>query len=191
MKYPDLLNDSLPPVKSQTLNYNRSINVVLTGNSPRELGFLYNILKNSKRIFNIDAVFSVQQLFKTVVKKQPDCIVLDENLGKTLVEDILDTLSSDERSKRIPITILRNETSPKIYYSAVQTYVIKEKMTKEGVTNAIINAIKSKKNQRYFYTTYSSNYSFLWGTININKAKLSNLLMVLKKWMPSNLVKNI
>jgi len=187
-----LLNDNLPPVKSEILNTHKAINILLIGNNPGDLGYLSQYLKASRRKFHTDAVFCIKNCLKFVVANQPDCIMIDENLGQENVEEILDDLNSDYRTNSIPITILRQENSPKIYYSAVQTYIIKEKMSKEGITDAILNAIKSKKNQRYFYTTYSNSYSILGGAFSINKNKFANFLVLIKKWIPlGNLVKNI
>lgn len=186
------MNENLPPVKSQILNVHKPINILLIGNNPGDLGNLYQYLKASRRKFHAEAIFCVKNCLKFVFKNQPDCILIDDNLGQENVEELLDDLSSDYRSNGIAITILRHENSPKIYYSAVQTYVIKEKMTKEGITDAIMNAIKSKKNQHYFYTTYSSSYSILGGAFSINKSKLTNILILIKKWASlGNLVKNI
>lgn len=187
-----IYNENLPVAKSQILNSHKPINILLVGNNPGELGSLVQYLNASRRKFNSEAVFCLKNCLGFVIKNQPDCILIDENLGQENVEELLDELSSDYRSKSIAITILRHETSQKIYYSAVQTYVIKEKITKEGITGAILNAIKAKKNQRYFYTTYSNNFSFFGGALSINKSKFNSLLMSLKKWLPlGNLVKNI
>ncbi|MDQ3392812.1 MAG: response regulator [Bacteroidota bacterium] len=173
------------------MNTHKPINILLIGNNPRDLGSISQYLRASRRKFHAEAVFCIRDCNKYIIKNQPDCILIDENLGQENVEEILDELNSDYRTNNLAITILRQENSPKIYYSAVQTYVIKEKLSKEGLTDAILKAIKSKKSQRYFYTTYSSNYSILGGTFSINKAKLSNFLMMLKKWVSlGNLAKN-
>ncbi len=187
-----LFNDNLPPIKSQILNSHKPINILLIGNNPGDLGSLYQYLQASRRKFNTEAVFCLKNCMKSIAKNQPDCIIIDENLGQESVEELLDELSNDFQSRSIAITILRQENSPKIYYSAVQSYLIKDKMSKEGVTDAILNAIKSKKNQRYFYTTYSNSYSILGGAFSINKSKIMNLIVFLKKWIPlGNVVKNI
>lgn len=177
------INENLPSVKSQILNSHNPIKIILFGNNPGELGSICQYLKTSRRRFEVEAIFNTHNFLKKIVKYQPDCILLDESSNQEMVKEILDIISTDYRTSKLPITILRNEASPKIYYSAVQTYLIKEKMTKEGITDAILKSIKSKKNQRYFYTTYSSNYSFFWGTFSISKSKVSNLLVAIKKWI--------
>ncbi|CAN5206541.1 hypothetical protein BH23BAC1_BH23BAC1_08060 [soil metagenome] len=175
------INENLPSVKSQILNSHNPIKIILFGNNPGELGSINKYLKTSRRKFEVEAIFNTHNFLRKVKKYQPDCILLDESSNQEMVKDILDIISSDFRTSKLPITILRNENSPKIYYSAVQTYLIKEKMTKEGITDAVLKSIKSKKNQRYFYTTYSSNYSFFWGTFSISKSKISSLMVLIKK----------
>jgi PleD family two-component response regulator len=177
------INEKLPSIKSQILNSHNPIKIILFGNNPGELGTICQHLKTSRRRFEVEAIFKTNNFLRKVNKYQPDCILLDESSNQELVKEILDIISTDYRTSKLPITILRRENSPKIYYSAVQTYLIKEKMTKEGITDAILKSIKSKKNQRYFYTTYSSNYSFFWGTFTISKSKVTNLLVFLKKWI--------
>lgn len=177
------INENLPSFKSQVLNAHNPIKIILFGNNPGELGSIYQQLKTSRRRFEVEAIFNTQNILKKINKFQPDCILLDESSNQELVKEILDIVSTDFRTSKLPITILRNENSPKIYYSAVQTYLIKEKMTKEGITEAILKSIKTKKNQRYFYTTYSSNYSFFWGTFTISRSKVSDLMMLIKKWI--------
>jgi PleD family two-component response regulator len=183
MNHTFYINENLPSVKSQILNTHKPIKIVLIGNNPGELGVICQYLKTSRRKFEVEAIFNTHNFIKKIIKYQPECILLDESSNQELVKDILDIISDDYRTSKLPITILRNENSPKIYYSAVQTYLIKEKMSKEGITDVILKSIKSKKNQRYFYTTYSSNYSFLWGTFTISRSKVSNLFVLIKKWV--------
>lgn len=148
----------------ETLNptpVNESINVFLIGNNPIELSTVYDKLKEIKsRTFKTEIGFELKGLVNKIRKFSPSCILIDDNLSRLDIVKLIKSLSSDSRTKNIPITVIKN-SNYREGFGEVQDYVLKESMTSDSLASSILNAIKFKRMQFYVYKKYKKNKSRL------------------------------
>ncbi len=140
---------------------NESINVFLIGNNPIELSSIYDKLKDIKsRTFKTEIGFELKGLVNKIRKFSPSCILIDDNLSRLDIVKLIKKLSSDNKTKNIPITVIKN-SNYKEGFSEVQDYVLKESMTSDSLSHSILNAIKFKRMHTYIYKKYKKNKSRL------------------------------
>ena len=136
-----------------------SINVFLIGNNPIELSSIYDKLKDIKsRTFKTEIGFELKGLVNKIRRFSPSCILIDDNLSRLDIVKLIKKLSSDNKTKNIPITVIKN-SNYKEGFSEVQDYVLKESMTSDSLSHSILNAIKFKRMQTYIYKKYKKNKS--------------------------------
>lgn len=146
----------------ESLNPNpttESINVFLIGNNPIELSSIYDKLKEIKsRTFKTEIGFELKGLVNKIRRFSPSCILIDDNVNRLDIVKLIKRLSSDNKTRNIPITVIKN-SNYKEGFGDVQDYVLKESMTSDSLSNSILNAIKFKRMQTYVYKKYKKNKS--------------------------------
>ncbi|HNP19565.1 MAG TPA: hypothetical protein PKL31_14095 [Fulvivirga sp.] len=138
---------------------NESINVFLIGNNPIELGSIYNKLKDIKnRTFKTEISFNIKGILAKIRKFRPSCILIDDNLERLYIKKLLKSLASNNRTKNIPITVIKN-SNYKEGFSHAQEYVLKDSLTSESLSISIHNSIKLKAMQTYLMKKIKKNKS--------------------------------
>jgi CheY-like chemotaxis protein len=152
----------------ETLNpnpVNDSINVFLIGNNPIELSSIYDKLKEIKsRTFKTEIGFELKGLVNKIRRFSPSCILIDDNLSRLDIAKLIKRLSSDNKTKNIPITVIKN-SNYREGFGEVQDYVLKESMTSDTLSHSILNSIKFKRMQTYVYKKYKRNKSRIMSLI--------------------------
>ncbi len=134
-----------------------SINVFLIGNNPIELSSIYDKLKDIKnKTFKTEIGFEIKGLFNKIKRFHPSCILIDDNLERFQVMEIIKKLSSDYSTKNIPIAVIKN-SNYREGFGQVQEYVLKQSITSETLASSILNAIKLKRMQSFIYKKYKKN----------------------------------
>lgn len=130
-----------------TNNPSDSINVLLIGNNPIDLSDIYKKLKSVKsRQYITDIRFEIRGLFKKITRNNPACILVDDNLEKKYLSKLMRKLSTSNRTKDIPIAILKNANKDNLI-SGAQEFLLKDKATGESISQSILNSIRIKKMQ--------------------------------------------
>jgi len=125
-----------------------AINVFLIGNNPIELSNIYNKLKDiHHKTFKAEVGFELKGLFKRITRFNPACILIDDNVERQYVNQLLSRLSSNQKTRNIPITVLKNDNKDRHMLQA-EEYLLKDGVTSEVLLKSILNSIRLKKMQR-------------------------------------------
>lgn len=140
------------------------INVYLIGNNPIELGAVYEKLKAIKsKSYKAEIGFDLKNLFRKISKFNPACILIDDNVEKIKLRKLIKRLSNHNRTRDIPITIIKNSNYREALVEDAQEYILKESLTSERLSKTIASSIKLKKMQIYLYKTYRKSKSQFLG----------------------------
>lgn len=132
-----------------------SINVFLIGNNPIELSNIYEKLKEIKnKTYHTEIGFDLKGIYKKIMKFNPKCILIDDNLEKLYMRNLLSRLSTGAKTRNIPITIIKNSNYNPVCFSGAQDFILKEGITGESLSRTIVNSIRLKGMQQYLYLSY-------------------------------------
>lgn len=139
------------------------INVFLIGNNPIELSSIYEKLRAIKnRSYHAEIGFDLSGIYKKIMKFNPKCIVIDDNLETSYLKKLVNKLSTNSKTKSIPITIIKNSNySGATNLVGVQDFILKDGITAESLSQSILNSIKLKPMQAYLYLSYKNGRSRL------------------------------
>lgn len=135
-----------------------SINVFLIGNNPIELSNIYEKLKGIRnKSYNAEIGFDLKGLYKKIMKFNPTCILIDDNLDKPYLTKLLAKLARGSKTKDIPVTILKNSNYHQNCIAGVQDFLLKDSITPESLSNSIMNTIRLRKMHQYLYKSFKRN----------------------------------
>ncbi len=134
------------------------INVLIIGNNPIELTRITNILKGSKsRRIIADFCFSTRDSLMKIMKSQPGCILVDDNLDKKSITELSNKINKNNKTKHIPITLLKSSYKNQKYIPGISDFLLKDSLSGESLAKSIINVIRFRKSQRYLYIKIKKN----------------------------------
>lgn len=121
------------------------INVFLIGNNPIELSNIYEKLKEIRnKTYQTEIGFELRGLFKKIMKFNPACILIDDNVERSYMKKLTLKLASNRHTKDIPITILKNSNRDS-YITNAEEFLLKDSVTSELLSRSIGNSIRLKK----------------------------------------------
>ncbi len=140
----------------------KSLSVLLIGNNPIELGSVYERLRES-RVMNYisDIAFDLKDVLKKVRKINPQCIVIDDNLSKQELAEIMQLLKSNSRTKHIPITIIQNSNKDDAPRDGADEFILKDTITSESIAKTLLNSLKIHDMKEYLKKSYDKRKSQL------------------------------
>src|SRR5688572_24133425 len=85
------------------------INILLIGNNPIELGSVLEKLKQvrGQKIIT-EIAFDLRSILERLMRFNPNFIFIDDNIGKNELMVTVQSLSSNKKTRDIPITVLKN-----------------------------------------------------------------------------------
>jgi CheY-like chemotaxis protein len=126
-----------------------SYNVLLIGNNPMTLDNIYGKLMNLKdKKMIIDFCFDCRKSIIRALRFRPHIIFLDDNINKKLIRKFIDRINRNQKTKDIPITLLKSSNYNEVVTSGVQDYLLKESITSERLYHTMQNAGRFKKTAR-------------------------------------------
>lgn len=133
----------------------QTLRILVVGNNPIELSKLLTRIQkiNDKRVA-IEIAFDIQSISSRLEKFKPDYILIDDNIGRSALKEIVSLLLRTKETKDIPITVLKNSNYTEAIGSGVMDYLLKETLTGESLHRALTNSIKFRKTQQYLYQAY-------------------------------------
>ena len=133
------------------------LNVLLIGNNPIELSSIYERLKELKdRTFIAEIAFDVNAVLKGKKRFRPSFILIDDNIGKKQINEIVRFLRLRKDTEHIPITVIKNSN----YVDSaegVQEFILKQNADGETIAKALMNSVKFKRTQEFLYQSYYKN----------------------------------
>lgn len=142
------------------------INVLIIGNNPSELTRISDQLKKFKgNRFIADFCFSTRDSLLRILKFKPACILVDDNLDQKSLKEFSDKINGNNKTKDIPLTLLKSSYKRHVNIPGFSDFLLKDNLTGEILSKAILNVMRFRKTHRYLYIKYKR-----------NKRKINNIL---------------
>lgn len=134
-----------------------TLNVLLVGNNPMEMGGVLEKLKQvrGQRIVT-EIAFDVKSIVERLLRFRPNFILIDDNIGRHEMMETVNTLSSNRTTKDVPITVLKNSNySESLGSASILDYLLKQNLSPEDLYKTLKNTLRFRKTQRYLYQSYN------------------------------------
>lgn len=132
------------------------LHVLLIGNNPIEMGGVLeklNKVRGQKIITEI--AFDLKSILERLIRFRPNFILIDDNIGRSVMMETVNTLSSNSKTKDIPITVLKNSNYQESFVSSsILDYLLKQNLSPEDLYNTVKNSLKLRRTQLYLYQAY-------------------------------------
>jgi len=160
------MNAVTPPPGSEKLN------VLLIGNNPIDMSRILEKLNRvpGKTIIT-EIAFDLKTIIDRLVRFQPHFILIDDNIGRAEMMETVTRLSTDEHTRHIPITVLKNSNYHESWPSnGVLDYLLKQNLSPESIYAALRNSLKLRRTQEFLYQTYRRRKEQLLSLISTPKS---------------------
>src|SRR5450432_2851114 len=119
--------------KENLTSLSEELNVLVVGNNPIELGKVFDSLNeiHGKRIIT-EIAFDLKTIIERLSKFTPNFILIDDNIGKSELNNSVQALLRFRKTKSIPITVLKNSNYHEAINPGVLNYVLKDHLTGES-----------------------------------------------------------
>jgi hypothetical protein len=142
-------------MKSTAQNSN-SLNVLLIGNNPMELGTVLDKLNQvrSQKIIT-EIAFDLRSMLERLMRFNPNFIFIDDNIGRQELQQTLKQLSSNRKTKDVPITVLKSSNYQEASgASSILDYLLKQNLSADALYNTVKNSLRFRRTQLYLYKMY-------------------------------------
>ena len=137
------------------------LNVLLIGNNPMELGTVLSKL-NEVRAQKIitEIAFDLKSILERLIRFDPNFIFIDDNIGRRQLQETLKQLSSNRKTKDVPITVLKSSN----YHEAlagfsILDYLLKQNLSADALYNTVKNSLRFRRTQLYLGKIYQKRKS--------------------------------
>ena len=141
--------------KVQLTKSSEPLNVLLIGNNPIDLTKTLEKLNqiHGRRIIT-EIAFDLRSIVERLIKFNPNYILIDDNIGKSELNQTIHTLSKSRKTKDVPITVLKNSNYHESSASGIMDYVLKQHFSAESFYSILRNSLKFKRTQLFLYKAY-------------------------------------
>jgi len=132
------------------------INVLLIGNNPIEMGSILEKLKQvrGQRIIT-EIAFDLKSILQRLIRFNPNFIFIDDNIGRNELMETVKSLSSNKKTKDVPITVLKNSNyHESLASSSILDYLLKQNLSPEDLYKTVKNSLRFRRTQLYLYQAY-------------------------------------
>lgn len=146
----------------------KPVNVLLIGNNPIEMGNVLeklNQVRTSRIITEI--AFDLKSILERLLRFNPNFILIDDNIGRSELLETVNALSSNRKTKDIPITVLKNSNYHEaLASSSILDYLLKQNLTAESLYNTWKNSMRFRRTQLLLYRAFRKRKGLLRNIIN-------------------------
>jgi len=139
------------------------VHILLIGNNPIDMSSILDKINqmHGTRVIT-EIAFDVQTILERLMRFKPNFILIDDNIGKSQLSETVQTLAHKNKTKDIPITVLKNSNYEEAFTSGtILDYLLKTNLSPESLYNTLRNAFRLKKTQRLLYKAYRRKRSLL------------------------------
>jgi DNA-binding NarL/FixJ family response regulator len=132
------------------------INILLIGNNPIEMGSVLEKLKQvrGQKIIT-EIAFDLRSIVQRLLRFNPNFIFIDDNIGKNELMETVKSLSSNKKTKDVPITVLKNSNyHESVASSSILDYLLKQNLSPEDLYKTVKNSLRFRRTQLYLYQAY-------------------------------------
>jgi CheY-like chemotaxis protein len=132
-----------------------SLQILVVGNNPIELSKMVAKLEPAvgQKIV-IEIAFDAQSILERLSKFTPSYILIDDNIGREELKRVVTKLTTERKTKNIPITVLKNSNYHEAIATGVMDFMLKENLTSEALYRVMRNSLKFRQTQLYLYQAY-------------------------------------
>jgi hypothetical protein len=137
-------------------NVKEQVNVLLIGNNPIEMGRVLDNLHQIRghRIIT-ESAFDLKSIMERLLRFRPNFILIDDNIGKQEMLVTVESLSSNRKTKDIPITVLKNSNyNEAMVSSSILDYLLKQNLSPDALYNTLKNSLKFRRTQVFLFQAY-------------------------------------
>ncbi len=133
----------------------KSLNVLLIGNNPTEMGSIYDLLKKvKKREMIADMAVDLKKIFLRIAKFRPNFILVDDGLTRMEIKKLIGELRGNKETENIPVAVLKSSNYSETLNDGVSDFILKEGLSSENLYHSIRNSISLHRTYRYLNVTY-------------------------------------
>lgn len=146
-----------------TVPTDHDLHILLVGNNPIDLSrIIEKIDKIPGTKIITEIAFDLRSSLERLVRFQPNFILIDDNIGREQLKQTVEAISHSEKTKDVPVALLKNSNYQESGSSLIQDYLLKNNLTPETLRNAVKNALRFKRTQRLLRRAYSSTHKVLF-----------------------------
>lgn len=138
------------------------LNILLVGNNPIDMGSVLeklNQIRGAKIMTEI--AFDLKSSLERLVRFKPNYILIDDNIGKAELSETVRTFSEKNKTKNVPIAVLKNSNyHESLASNVVLEYLLKTNLSAERLYTTLRNAFRLRKTQLYLYKAYKRKRNF-------------------------------
>jgi CheY-like chemotaxis protein len=136
---------------------NDPVNLLLVGNNPIELSAILGKIESIRgKKITTEIAFDITSLFERLMNFRPDYILIDDNIGKSELSEVIGSLANNRRTKNIPVTVLKNSNYQESMGSfGVLDYLLKQNISSDSLLNTIKNSLKFRRTQLFLHKAYN------------------------------------
>ena len=132
------------------------LNVLLIGNNPMEMG---SILEKLSQVRNqkitTEIAFDLKSILERLIRFSPNFIFIDDNIGRFELQQTVKQLSTNPKTKDIPITVLKSSNYQEAMgASSILDYLLKQNLSTEALYNTVRNSLRFRRTQLYLNKVY-------------------------------------
>lgn len=134
-----------------------SMNILLVGNNPIELGKTLDTVKRlPERSVTAEIAFDLASMWQRLMQFRPNFILIDDNIGLHELHQTVSKLASNPKTRDVPITVLKNSNyTGSIVSNEISDYVLKQNLTPESLYVTLRNSLKFKRARKYLMLAYT------------------------------------
>ena len=133
-----------------------SIHVLLIGNNPMEMGTVLDKLQQvrAQKIIT-EIAFDLRSILERLIRFNPNFIFIDDNIGRSELQETLKQLSSNRKTKDVPITVLKSSNYHEaLGASSILDYLLKQNLSADALYNTVKNSFRFRRTQAYLSKIY-------------------------------------
>lgn len=102
-----------------------------------------------------EIAFDLKSILERLLRFKPNFILIDDNIGRQLLMETVNTLSSNRSTKDVPITVLKNSNYSESFASnSILDYLLKQNLSADDLYKTLKNTLRFRTTQRYLYQVY-------------------------------------
>jgi PleD family two-component response regulator len=125
--------------------------ILIVGNSPLELSGVINLFTQIPgQRFITETAFDTRSLWSRLRKFSPVFILIDDNIGKSELNETLQALTHNPKTSDIPIAVIKNSNYTESLPTAdIWDYILKENLSSTSLLMALRNTLKFRRTRLY------------------------------------------
>ena len=132
------------------------LKVLLIGNNPIDLSSTLEKVQQirGKKIVT-EIAFDARSIVDRLINFNPNFILIDDNIGRAELTETITTLNHNRKTKKIPITVIKNSNYEDTSTSSrILDFILKQNFSADSLYKTILNSLKFERTQRLLARVY-------------------------------------